>query len=64
MRKWREDLSLMHMCVGVSKKESHLLVNSSKWEELCPEVMWCNDDIIENPKDFPKGYKKAKWVAR
>ena len=64
MRKWREDLRLMPLHVGVFWRESCWLVNSSKWEELCQEVMWCNDDIMEKPKDFPKGYKKVRWVAR
>ena len=64
MRKWRDDLRLMHMHMGVFWKESCWLVNSLKWEELRPEVMWHNDDIMEKPKDFPKGYKKVKWVAQ
>ena len=64
MRKWWDDLKLMHLRVGVFWWESHWLVNSSKWEELHQELMWHNDDIREKPKDFPRGYKKAKWVAR
>ena len=64
MRKWQDDLRLMHLCMGVFWWETHWLVNSSKWEELCQEVMWHNDDVMEKPKDFPKGYKKVKWVAQ
>ena len=52
------------MRMGVLWRESHWLANSLEWEELCQEVMWHNDDVMEKPKDFPKGYKKAKWVAR
>ena len=63
MTKWWDDLRLMHLRMGVFWQDSWWLVNSSRWEELCQEVMWCNDDIMEKPKDFPKGYKKAKWVA-
>ena len=62
MAGWFETHAPEHGCVLAG--DSHWLVNSSKWEELRQEVMWCNDDIMEKPKDFPKGYKKVKWVAR
>ena len=51
------------MWVCASRKATDWLTHL-EWEELHPEVMWHTDDIMEKPKDFPKVYKKATWVAR